>query len=228
LGLVDSSPPTAPLVVLGGPANTYTHYIATEEEYGIQRYEGASTLYGQNTLNAYINLTTSYLPYLSANPPSAPLPAGPLPPDYASTALSFILPVPFDIAPLLQSYGQVLEDAPASASPGDTINATFVGANPRNDLRLESSYATVEQLVDGQWATVRDDGDWDLIFYWTQTSAVLQTSEVTLSWETNSTASSGRVAQPGTYRFRYFGASKAPVTETITQFEGTSGTFVIS
>lgn len=35
--------------VIGGPANSYTHYIATPEEYAIQRYEGASTLYGQFT-----------------------------------------------------------------------------------------------------------------------------------------------------------------------------------
>ncbi len=46
-----------PKVVLGGPANTYAHYIATEEEYSVQRYEGASTLYGPHTLAAYLNLT---------------------------------------------------------------------------------------------------------------------------------------------------------------------------
>ncbi|KAK4943041.1 hypothetical protein LTR66_014639, partial [Elasticomyces elasticus] len=44
-----------PIVVLGGPANTYTHYISTPEEYGVQRYEGASTLYGPHTLDAYIS-----------------------------------------------------------------------------------------------------------------------------------------------------------------------------
>lgn len=33
-------------VVVAGPANTYSHYIATREEYGVQRYEGASTIYG--------------------------------------------------------------------------------------------------------------------------------------------------------------------------------------
>jgi hypothetical protein len=33
-------------VVIAGPANTYGHYITTREEYAIQRYEGASTLYG--------------------------------------------------------------------------------------------------------------------------------------------------------------------------------------
>ena len=47
---------TSPKVVLGGPANTYSHYIATEEEYSVQRYEGASTLFGPHTLAAYVRL----------------------------------------------------------------------------------------------------------------------------------------------------------------------------
>ena len=34
-------------VVIAGPANTYAHYVATLEEYGAQRYEGASTIFGQ-------------------------------------------------------------------------------------------------------------------------------------------------------------------------------------
>ena len=33
-------------VVVAGPANTYAHYIATPEEYAVQRYEGASTIFG--------------------------------------------------------------------------------------------------------------------------------------------------------------------------------------
>ena len=33
-------------VVVAGPANTYAGYIATPEEYTVQRYEGASTLFG--------------------------------------------------------------------------------------------------------------------------------------------------------------------------------------
>jgi neutral ceramidase len=33
-------------VVVAGPANTYSHYVTTREEYGVQRYEGGSTLYG--------------------------------------------------------------------------------------------------------------------------------------------------------------------------------------
>nr|GFB38278.1 neutral ceramidase [Tanacetum cinerariifolium] len=41
-------------VVIAGLTNTYLQYVTTFEEYQIQRYEGASTLYGPHTLNAYI------------------------------------------------------------------------------------------------------------------------------------------------------------------------------
>ena len=40
-------------VVLAGLSNVYTHYITTKEEYQVQRYEGSSTLFGPNTLQAY-------------------------------------------------------------------------------------------------------------------------------------------------------------------------------
>jgi hypothetical protein len=41
-------------VVLSGLSGTYSSYITTWEEYQVQRYEGASTLYGPHTLDAYI------------------------------------------------------------------------------------------------------------------------------------------------------------------------------
>ena len=230
LSLTDSE---EPIVVLGGPANSYTHYIATEEEYAIQRYEGASTLYGPHTLNAYINLTTRYLPYLSATPPIFPLPAGPLPPINTNRSLSFITGVVFDRPPFFKSFGQVITDVhPAPYHPGEKAIVTFVGANPRNDLRLEKTYAAVEQLQpggdDGDWKPIRDDSDWSLLFEWKRGSTALGTSEVTITWEiedsdqaVSSTLSGGR------FRIRYFGASKTPITGDIVQFEGVSGEFKV-
>ena len=41
-------------MVIAGLSNTYADYIATPEEYSVQRYEGASTIYGPYTLPAYI------------------------------------------------------------------------------------------------------------------------------------------------------------------------------
>jgi len=216
LSITDSD---EPIVILGGPANSYTHYIATEEEYGIQRYEGASTLYGPHTLNAHINLTTSYLPHLHADSTSSP-PPGPEPPIYINKSLSFITGVAFDRAPFLKSFGDILSDVNPSYRSGETAMVTFVGANPRNDLRLESTYASVEYLDrSGRWERVRDDADWSVIFKWRRTNSVLATSEVDVIWEIE------EGVERGNYRLRYFGASKTPVYGDIAQFEGVSGMF---
>jgi neutral ceramidase len=211
-----------PVVVIGGPANSYTHYISTTEEYGIQRYEGASTLYGPYTLNAYINLTLTYLHYLGASSTSQ-LDPGPSPPNNVNRSLSFITGVVYDGTPYFKSYGDVKSDVNPSYPIGDRVAATFVGANPRNNLRLEQTYAAIEQLVpeSGTWQTVRDDSDWSLIFNWTKTSEILGTSEVEIVWDTE------EWAEPGQYRVKYYGDSKA-VGGKITTFEGTSGVFVLT
>lgn len=212
-----------PVVVLGGPANSYTHYITTEEEYKIQRYEGASTLYGPHTLNAYINLTTRYLPYLSSQPPSLPLPTGPSPPINIDRSLNFITAVVFDRTPFFKSFGDVLSDVDAIYHPGQKASVTFVGANPRNDLRLEQTHASVEQRdKHGAWGSVRDDSDWSLLFEWKRISSILGTSEVKITWEVEPEVPSG-----GLYRIRYFGASKTPLSGSIVQFQGISGEFRI-
>ena len=211
---------SAPIVVLGGPANSYTHYIATEEEYGVQRYEGASTLYGPHTLNAHINLTTHYLHYLANDCTEIPDP-GPSPPIHTNKSLSFITGVVFDRAPFFKSFGAVISDVKAIYHLGDTVEVTFVGANPRNDLRLEDTYTAVERFYNGKWKRIRDDSDWDLIFHWKRTSSVLATSEVRVEWVIEDRTQKGR------YRIRYWGASKTPLTGKIVQFEGVSGSFLV-
>ncbi len=45
-----------PVVVIAGLSNSYSGYIATYEEYQVQRYEGASTIFGPHTLSAYQQL----------------------------------------------------------------------------------------------------------------------------------------------------------------------------
>jgi neutral ceramidase len=211
-----------PVVVLGGPANSYTHYIATPEEYGIQRYEGASTLYGPYTLNAYINLTLTYLHHLGASSTSHPAP-GPFPPDNANKSLSVITGVVFDGTPIFKQFGDVKVDVKPSYPLSSVVSATFIGANPRNSLRLEQTYAAVEKLDTdfGKWSRIRDDSDWSLIFNWERTSEVLGTSEVTIVWETEDSV------EPGQYRIKYYGDWKA-VGGVVTSFEGTSGEFILA
>ncbi|KAI1815932.1 Neutral/alkaline nonlysosomal ceramidase [Poronia punctata] len=213
-----------PKVVLGGPANSYSHYVTTPEEYEIQRYEGASTLFGRNQLHAYINLTVSNIVYLAPDSTGSPAP-GPSPPDNRKKSLSFIPGVVQDNPPLKKKFGDVTKQPEETYARGAVVEATFVGANPRNNLRLEGSFAAVEKLGDGEddeWTRVRDDFDWDLVYSWKRTNEVLGYSEVTISWET------GVNARPGTYRLKYYGDSKALLTGDITAFEGTSGSFKVT
>ena len=253
------------IVVLGGPANTYAHYIATEEEYSVQRYEGASTLHGPHTLSAYINLTLTYLPYIfSSKLPFSlpPPPSGPSPPINTNRSLSFINGVVHDSAGFGRSFGQVVKDVRiaeegAYYTHGDVVVARFVGANPRNNLRLEDTYVAVERMYnivgearhegsgednDTRWERIRDDADWDLMFEWFRTSTLLRTSEVEVRWEI------GPGCGPGSAQGRTLQPESEPCLDTavapgmyrlrywgdaksfggkISGFEGTSGVFEI-
>ncbi|KAJ5785570.1 uncharacterized protein N7503_010782 [Penicillium pulvis] len=225
-----------PQVVLGAPSNSYAHYVATEEEYRVQRYEGASTLYGPNALAAYINLTLTYLPYLGSADDIANLPAigaGPSPPVNTNNSLSFITGVVYDNAPFGKSFGDVITN-PSSRTygPGDVVNTTFVGANPRNDLHQESTYAAVEiyNSSSGDWEVVRDDRDWNLLFLWERTSSVLGYSDVTIQWtieDSYYSVDSPNALQAGTYRMHYYGDSK-DVLGNISPFEGIGGSFTVA
>ena len=223
-----ASPRPSPIVVIGGPANSYTHYITTEEEYGIQRYEGASTLYGPHTLSAYINVTLAFLPYLSASAAKPPPHAeGLFPPDNSNRSMSFITGVVRDGTPLFKHFGDVLSDTERLYRRGEQVKVRFVGANPRNNLRLEDTYAIVEQLDeparqagDEVWKRVRDDGDWSLVFHWRRTSELMGSSEVEIVWETEDWV------EPGVYRLRYFGDAKS-LGGTITPIEGMSSSFTV-
>ncbi|KAK6854302.1 hypothetical protein PG995_009395 [Apiospora arundinis] len=212
---------TEPVVVLGGPANTYAHYLATPEEYGIQRYEGASTLFGQWQLPAYINLTVSNIGYLAPTATGAP-PPGPSPPDNRDKSLSFITGVVQDNPPIGKKFGDCTTQPSATYARGAVVNATFVGANPRNNLRLEGTFAAIEKKDGNGWVQVRDDSDWDLVYTWSRSDWLLGSSSVVISWET------GLTAEPGTYRTRYFGDAKALIGGGITAFEGASNTFTVT
>jgi len=135
--------------------------------------------------------------------------------------LDFISPVVMDSPPFGSSFGQVVTQPNTAYKIGDVVNATFVGANPRNNLRLEGTFTAVEQLVNDQWTQVRNDWDWYLSLTWYRENTVLGTSNVVLSWETES------YAQAGTYRLHYYGDAKS-ILGSISSFEGTSNSFTLS
>lgn len=191
----------------------------------IQRYEGASTLYGRHTLAAYIDRSVASLTFLKGthDPSKVPHDSGPLPPDNSNRSYSFISGVVWDSRPWFQQFGSVkTQPTKTRYAKGERVSTTFVGANPRNNLRLEQTFAAVEHR-DGAgagWRTVRDDSDWGVIFHWRRTSEILGTSEVEIVWEIEDWARAGE------YRLRYYGDSKA-MGGRITAFEGVSDAFTV-
>lgn len=105
---------------------------------------------------------------------------------------------------------------------GQEVRVEFVGANPRNNLRLEGTYAAVEKRASNTWKVVRDDTDWNLVYQWERTAVTAGQSKVTISW----TIEHGTA--PGHYRIKYYGDSKALLTGKITAFEGISASFSVA
>uniref|UniRef100_A0AAQ4RDH4 Neutral ceramidase n=1 Tax=Gasterosteus aculeatus aculeatus TaxID=481459 RepID=A0AAQ4RDH4_GASAC len=95
-------------VVLAGLSNIYTHYITTYEEYQVQRYEGASTIYGPHTLSAYLQKYRGLARAIAQDKVSE-LPLGPPPPFFEKNLFN-LLPAPsVDRAPENSSFGDVLQ-----------------------------------------------------------------------------------------------------------------------
>ncbi|KAL3963512.1 hypothetical protein ACCO45_000516 [Purpureocillium lilacinum] len=191
-----------PLVV--GPANTYAHYVTTPEEYTAQRYEGSSTMFGPNQLPAFINLTTSNMHYLTSKANPMAMTRRPKAPNHTNSSISLFPGVFYDRTPSSRPFGHVIRQPRPAYKRGDVVRATFQGANPRNNLRLEETYLALEREVfPGRWTRVLDDADWFLLYSWRRTSLVLGYSEVDATWETG-----GTDLEPGRYRIRYYGDAR--------------------
>ena len=122
-------------VVIAGLSNTYSDYVATFEEYQQQRYEAASTVYGPNTLAAYIQEFEKLAEALATGKTVDP---GPSPPDYLGDQLSLHFPVIFDAAPSGNTFGSVHLAPKASYAVNSTVEVQFWAGNPRNNLMVSS------------------------------------------------------------------------------------------
>ncbi|XP_042440807.1 neutral ceramidase-like [Zingiber officinale] len=209
-------------IVIAGLSNTYSQYVTTFEEYQIQRYEGASTLYGPHTLSAYIQ---EFKKLASALLTGKSVESKLEPPDLSDKQISLLPPVILDTTPLGVNFGDISTDIPENSTfqPGDTVTATFWSACPRNDLLTKSTFSLVELLVSSgssAWSPVYDDDDFSLRFKWSRPSIFSSESYATLEW---------RIPEQvvaGVYRFRHLGASKSLLGK-ISHFTGTSRAFVV-
>jgi neutral ceramidase len=190
-----------PVVTIAGLANSYTHYVTTHEEYGGQRYEAASTLYGPHTLGAYIQEFKRITSDLVQNTPTV---SGAAPKDLSKQQISLLAPVGFDTIGWGRKFGSVSKDARDQYVRGyDTVVVSFRSANPRNNQRIEGTFLTVDYLDgNGDWKTRYVDGDWCTRFYWKSGLSYFGASFAEIHWTIP------RETTQGLYRICHYGTRK--------------------
>ncbi|XP_060883526.1 neutral ceramidase [Labrus mixtus] len=210
-------------VVIAGLSNIYTHYITTFEEYQVQRYEGASTIYGPHTLSAYLQQYRGLARAIAQDRVSE-LPVGPEPP-FFEKLFNLLSAATVDRKPENSSFGDVLQQVYPVYRQGDVVSVTFVAGNPRHsgDIR-DKTFVTVE-LYDNRtssWEVIYNDASWETRFQWLKGSN--RESNSTVEWHIPQTAPSG------SYRIKHFGHYKQMkgLRPVITPYEGTSDVFRVT
>ncbi|XP_053269667.1 neutral ceramidase [Pleuronectes platessa] len=211
-------------VVIAGLSNVYTHYITTYEEYQVQRYEGASTIYGPHTLTAYVHKFRGLARAIAQDKVSE-LPVGPQPPLFTKNLFNLLPQAAADKTPVNSSFGDVLQQVDPYYRQGDVVSITFVAGNPRHsgDIR-DKTFVTVE-IYDNRtdsWEVVHTDASWETRFHWLKGSK--GRSNTTVEWFVPPSAPGGY------YRIKHFGHYKQMkgLRPVITPYEGTSDVFRVS
>ncbi|XP_003961257.1 neutral ceramidase [Takifugu rubripes] len=210
-------------VVIAGLSNVYTHYITTFEEYQVQRYEGASTIFGPHTLSAYLQKYRGLARAIAQDNVSE-LPTGPQPP-FFKKLFNLMTAAGVDRKPENSSFGDVVQQVYPVYRQGDVVSITFIAGNPRHsgDIR-DKTFVTVE-IYDNRtdtWKTVHTDASWETRFHWLKGSN--RQSNSTVEWYIPPSAASGF------YRIKHFGHFKQlkALRPVITPYEGTSDVFSVT
>lgn len=204
-------------VVISALSNGYVQYMTTHEEYQLQRYEGASTLFGPWSLGF---MQQEFALLANALVKNIALPAGPKPVDLSGFQLSFQAGVVYDSTPSGKQFGDMQTNPKAMYHAGETVTAVFWGAHPKNNFRRQDSFLEVQQLKDGKWITLRRDRDWDTAYHWERNG--LANSLVTIDWHMPNNVDKGQ------YRIVHHGDWKAFVSGRITPYTGYSTVFTVA
>uniref|UniRef100_A0A673AZQ6 Neutral ceramidase n=1 Tax=Sphaeramia orbicularis TaxID=375764 RepID=A0A673AZQ6_9TELE len=191
-------------VVIAGLSNVYTHYITTYEEYQVQRYEGASTIYGPHTLSAYL-LKYRGLARAIAQDRVPDLPPGPSPP-FFDNLFNLLQAAPADRKPDNSSFGDVLQE----------VYPIYRQVPPTTDRYHPP-------LGPGSPAQTHDSGSVFLFrFHWLK--GANRQSKATIQWFIP------EATPTGTYRIQHFGHYKhiKNFKPVITPYQGTSAAFRVT
>uniref|UniRef100_S4R5F4 Neutral ceramidase n=1 Tax=Petromyzon marinus TaxID=7757 RepID=S4R5F4_PETMA len=210
-------------VMISGLSNVYTHYVTTFEEYQIQRYEGASTIYGPHTLAAYVQLYSG-LARAIANTTVEEARRKPSTPSYRLATLWWrCLPASrHDREPSLGSCAIAIGCAQepllhiTRSDPSVTTPISSGGHFIRGGTFLTVEWHNPQA---GNWRVIHTDASWETRFIWDK--GIFGRSNATVYWAIPASAEAGK------YRVRHFGhyKQKNGTDFTLHPYSGTSPLF---
>jgi neutral ceramidase len=242
---VSEALPDVKYVAVAGYAGDYAGYVATREEYQVQHYEGAATLFGPWTQLAYqqqfARLAGDLVAGRKSETHDAPLDVRPL---VRQTPLA----TAYDAPPPNGKFGDVVREPLDTYAAGEKAAATFWSGNPRNGYRPDRGYAIVERREGEAWLAVARDGDWEVKIRWARPNAGKQPAapsgvgrgakapaavqaandqrlaahEFTVEWAVPADARSG------TYRVSHHGVYKDEAQGKVHEFTSASRPFEIA
>lgn len=209
-------------IVIAAYANAYSSYTATREEYSLQHYEGASTLFGPWTLEAFIQEDIRLAKALKEG---QTLPPGPPPVEIPEEGLMETAAYAWSDQPFGSFRpGDVANNLRPNYRKGETVKVTFLGGYPNYDLRTGGTFLAVERKGSDRWppnpAAVYTDHDSCTSFSWDLASG---SSFLTIEWDIPKDD-----VDSGTYRIRYFGSYKTGLGRKPTPIVGASPDFHVT
>jgi len=198
-------------VAVAGYANDYAGYVATHEEYAVQHYEGAATLFGPWTQAAYQQEFARLAADIAADRPSS---THEKPLEMRGKVRPTNLESKADRALEQGVYGAVAEDAKAEYHAGEHAKASFYSGNPQNGYRPDRRFATIERQEKDNWRPVAADGDWEVKIRW-------KAGQCMVEWTVP------KDPKPGAYRIVHHGVYKTESDNKLHEFSTPSRTFEI-
>jgi neutral ceramidase len=170
-----------PQAIIVGYANAYSGYVTTQEEYDMQHYEGASTLFGPHTLEAYQQEYAKLAGALRGQGATrVQVDPGPTPPDLSDKQTTLQTGVILDAVPLSDGFGQVINKVATRPVKGEEVVAKFWAGHPKNDLRTGATFLEIQRRFSGGWITIATDHDAATKFEWRRADSSREDTGVSL------------------------------------------------
>ena len=205
-------------IVIACYANAFSSYTTTPEEYAVQQYEGASTLFGPWQLDAYIQEYCQMAQALREGKEIEPGPSPKTIPDESIKKIPSVWARPDEELPGLK-FGEFDEIPKSNYKMGETVRISFLGGHLNRSQNLSNSYFKIEIWENTGWQRVYADDDFCTQLIWDLRGTA---SIITIEWIIP------KEACPGKYRIVFEGPLKKLVGAEIEKLQVSSDSFQVS